>query len=197
MFYVANSAAVTSVTAHYTTSGGVIKPGIMVMEISGAASSDVFDGSVGKASRTSVNTSSGGSFSTTNANDVLIFATDTAANQAGWTAGGYHNAIPNNKVAAGASGSNVRQAMQYSLPANANGQGLTYYTNSAWNGNIFAAFKIVGLWPGANLAPYDGVLFGNQQVGTSARMTATVESTGTEPLTISSISITGTNSGDF
>src|SRR5207249_3349017 len=39
MFYVANSAALTSVTVNYTTPGGAIKPGIMVMEISGAASS--------------------------------------------------------------------------------------------------------------------------------------------------------------
>src|SRR5438094_9791931 len=50
MFYIANSAAVTSVTAHFTTSGGVIKPGIMVMEISGAATSSVADGSVNNAS---------------------------------------------------------------------------------------------------------------------------------------------------
>src|SRR5207249_9037037 len=46
MFYTANSTAVTSVTANFTTSGGVIKPGVMVMEISGAASSSVVDGSV-------------------------------------------------------------------------------------------------------------------------------------------------------
>src|SRR5205807_3735796 len=103
MFYVANSAGVTSVTAHYSTSGGVIKPGIMVMEISGAATSGVADGSVnnGTASDT---TSTSGSLTTTNANDILIFATDAAGDQTGWTAGtGY--AIPNNKLALGASGS--------------------------------------------------------------------------------------------
>src|SRR5205823_4245404 len=46
MFYLTNSAAVTSVTVHYATSGGVIKPGIMVMEISGAAVSGALDSSV-------------------------------------------------------------------------------------------------------------------------------------------------------
>src|SRR2546426_4473041 len=50
MFYVANSAALTSVTVNYTTPGGAIKPGIMVMEISGALSSGVADGSVNNAS---------------------------------------------------------------------------------------------------------------------------------------------------
>ena len=43
MFYVANSAAVTSVTVNYATPGGVIKPGIMVIEISGAAISGVLE----------------------------------------------------------------------------------------------------------------------------------------------------------
>src|SRR5205823_7483773 len=86
MFYVANSAAVTSVTARYTTSGGVIKPGIMVMEISGAAISGVADGSVnhGTASTT---TSTSGSLTTTNANDILIFATDAAGDQTDWAPG--------------------------------------------------------------------------------------------------------------
>src|SRR5207302_3285107 len=41
VFYMANSAAVTSVTVNFKTSGGVIKPGIMVYEISNAASSGV------------------------------------------------------------------------------------------------------------------------------------------------------------
>src|SRR5439155_1758184 len=81
MFYMANSAAVTSVTAHYSTSGGVIKPGILVMEMSGAATSSVADGSVNNASGASVGTSSSGSLSTTNANDILVFATDTSGDE--------------------------------------------------------------------------------------------------------------------
>ena len=142
MFYMANAAAVTSVTAHFPTSGGVIKPGIMVMEISGAAASGVLDGSATNASGSSVTTSSSSRLSTTNANDILIFATDTASNETGWTAGpGY--AIPNNKLMVGASGSNVRMAMQYAVvpSVQANTTTSMTYPNSAWNGNIFAAFK--------------------------------------------------------
>jgi len=87
MFYMANSAAVTSVTVHYTTSGGVTKPGLMVFEISGAASSSVADGSVSNGTAANTTTSTSGSLTTTNANDILIFATDASGNETGWTAG--------------------------------------------------------------------------------------------------------------
>ena len=142
MFYVSNSAALTSVTVNYSTPGGAIKPGIMVMEISGAASSGVADGSVNNASGAAALASSSKALSTTNANDILIFATDTGNNETGWTAGtGY--AIPNNNLAPGASGSNVRMAMQYAVVSSAQANTTTSmtYANSAWNGNIFAAFK--------------------------------------------------------
>ena len=114
MFYMANSAAVTSVTVHYATAGEVTKPGIMVFEIYGAASSSVADGSVNNATAAGTTTSTSGSLTTTNANDILIFATDTSGNETGWTAGvGY--TIPNNSLATGASGSDVRMAMQYKV----------------------------------------------------------------------------------
>ena len=142
MFYVANSAAVTSVTAKYTTSGGVIKPGIMVMEISGAAISAVADGSVNNASGASVHASSSGSLTTTNANDILIFATETGTNETGWTAGAGYT-IPSNNLATGANGSNLRMAMQYAVAASAlaNTTTTTNYLNTSWNSNVFAAFK--------------------------------------------------------
>src|SRR5439155_19006340 len=129
----------SSVTAHYTTSGGVTKPGIMVMEISGAAVSGVLDSSVNNASGASVGTSSSGSLSTTYADDILIFATDTSGNETGWTAGPSYT-IPNNNLAAGASGSNARQAMQYHYVSfvQANATTSTTYAPSNWNGNIFA-----------------------------------------------------------
>ena len=142
MFFVANSAAVTSVTVNYTTAGGVIKPGIMVMEISGAASSAGSDGSVNSGAAGDTTTSTSGSLTTTNANDILIFATDTSGNEAGWTAAsGY--AIPNNKLMIGASGSNVRMAMQVAVVSSVQTNTTTgmSYANSNWNGNIFAAFK--------------------------------------------------------
>jgi len=119
----------------------VIKPGIMVMEISGAAISGVANGSVNNGTA-STTTSTSGSLTTTNANDILIFATDAAGNQTGWTAGtGY--AIPNNKLTLVASGSNVRMAMQYAVVSSIQANTITSmtYTSAAWNGNIFAAFK--------------------------------------------------------
>src|SRR5207248_1165616 len=64
MFYVANPAAVTSVRVNYATAGGVIKPGIMVFEISGAASSLVADGSVNNGTAASTTTSTSGSLTT-------------------------------------------------------------------------------------------------------------------------------------
>jgi uncharacterized protein DUF1565 len=168
MFYVANSAAVTSVTVNYTTPGGVIKPGIVVMEISGAANSGVADGSVNQASLSSVQTSTSGSLTTTNANDILIFATDTAGNEGRWVARAGQTAaagddeaddndcdgddvcqagpvytIPNNRVAPGTNGSNVRMAMSYAVVSSTetNTVASTKYADGNWNGNIFAAFK--------------------------------------------------------
>jgi hypothetical protein len=51
--------------------------------------------------------------------------------------------------------------------------------------------------PAVTLNP-TGISFGNQRVGTSSgNQSVTVSNTGTAPLSISSIGITGTNSGDF
>src|SRR5205807_2823699 len=120
---------------------GAIKPGIMVMEISGATVAGLTDGWATNASGASVTTSTSGSLTTTNASDILIFATDAASKETGWTAGpGY--AIPNNKLAIGASGSNVRMAMQHAMvSSNQSATPSMNYSNAAWNGNIFAAFK--------------------------------------------------------
>ena len=83
-----------------------------------------------------------GSLTTTNANDILVFATDTAGNETGWTAGAGYT-IPNNNLAVGANGSNVRMAMQYKVVSSIQSSATTSmtYPNAAWNGNIFAAFK--------------------------------------------------------
>ena len=94
----------------------------------------------GTASGTTTSTS--GSLTTTNANDILIFAADASGNETGWTPGtGY--AIPTNKLAIGASGSNVRMAMQVAVVSSVQTNTTTgmSYANSNWNGNIFAAFK--------------------------------------------------------
>ncbi len=196
MFYVANSAAVTSVTVNFTTAGGVVKPGIMVFEISGAAISAVADGAVNGGTAASTTTSKSGSLTTTSANDILIFGTDTSGDETGWTSGAGYT-IPNNGVTIGASGSNVRMAMQYAVAPSAQvyATGLTY-TKSNWNGNIFAAFKAATL-PPASLAP-SSLTFANQTLGTASAVQAIALINGTNSsLTISSIAITGTNSGDF
>src|SRR5205823_896534 len=197
-FYMANSAAVSSVTVNYSTPGGVIKPGIMVMEISGAA---VADGSVNGGTAAPTTTSTSGGLLTSNANDLLIFATDASGNESGWTAGtGY--AIPNNKVTTGASGSDIRMAMQYAVVNSTQTYttGMTY-TNSNWNGNIFAAFKITSASadpPAVSLSP-TSLNFGNQNVGTtSAPQTVTLSNIGTATLSITSIGIeNGDYSSDF
>jgi len=142
MFYVANSKAVTSVTVNYTTSGGVTKPSLMVMEISGAALSGVEDALVNNKSGASATTETSGSLTTMNANDILIFAGDAAGTETSWTAGAGYT-IPNNKATAGVSGSNARTAMQYLIVSSTqtNARTSMTYSNANWNGNIFAAFK--------------------------------------------------------
>jgi len=200
MFYVANSAAVTSVTVNFTTAGGVIKPGIMVFEISGAAGVAVADGSVNNASGASATTSSSGSLTTTNADDILIFATDASGNETGWTAGAGFT-IPSNSVTTGPSGSNIRMAMQYEVVASpqANTTASMTYTNANWNGNIFAAFRgnSTGGSPTVSLSP-PSLTFASRMVSSpSAPQAVALENGTTSPINISSIAFTGTNSGDL
>src|SRR5205823_9374064 len=138
---------------------------------------------------------------TTNANDILIFATDTAADQKYWWTPGTGYAIPNNKQTTGGSGSNIRMAMQYAVvSSNQNATTSMNYSNAAWNGNIFAAFKAgssTGGGPAVTLTP-SSVNFGNQNNGTtSAPQTITLSNSGGAELSITSIGITGTNPGDF
>ena len=142
MFYVANSAAVSSVTVNFTTAAGVTKPGIMVMEFSGAALTGVADGSVKNKSGASVTAETSGPLTTSNANDILIFAGETSGNEASWTAGAGYT-IPNNLLTTGASGSNVRMAMQFLIVTSTQSNRSTSmsYPTANWNGNIFAAFK--------------------------------------------------------
>src|SRR5207249_3992461 len=188
MFYMANSAAITSVTVRYTTSGGVIKPGIMVMEISGAASSSVADGSVNNGTAVSTTTSTSGSLTTSSGNDILILATDTSGNETGWTAGAGYT-IPSNSVTTGASGSNIRMAMQYEVVASpqANASATMTYPNANWNGNIFAAFRgnSTGGSPTVSLSP-PSLTFGNQTVSSpSAAQAVALENGTTSPINIS------------
>src|SRR5207249_5695952 len=102
----------------------------------------------------------------------------------------------------GASGSNVRMAMQYAVVTSTQINATTSmtYGSSNWNGNIFAAFKVGSSTSGspvASLSP-TSLSFVNQTVQTtSAYQTATLSNTGNAPLAISGIAMTGANSGDF
>src|SRR5207244_877496 len=201
MFYMANSAAVTSVTVNFATAGGVIKPGIMVFEISGAASSLVADGSVNNGTAVSTTTSTSGSLTTSNGNDILILATDTSGNETGWTAGASYT-IPSNSVTTGASGSNIRQAMQYQAVASpqTNASATMTYPGANWNGNVFAAFKgstSTGGSPTVSLSP-TSLTFASQTVSsTSAAQAVALQNGTSSALSITSIAFTGANSGDF
>ena len=108
--------------------------------------------------------------------------------------------IPNNKDMTGASGSNVRMAMEYMVSGpGSGGVASMTYTNSNWNGNIIAAFKkaTAASGPVVQFSP-SSLGFSNQTVGTtSAAQAVTLSNIGSATLTISSIAITGANSSDF
>src|SRR5437879_4343663 len=169
----------------------------MVYDTSGAAMSGVADSSVNGGAAFATTTSTTGKLTTT-ATDILVFATDTSGDETGWATGS--GTIPNNKDMTGASGSNVRMAREYvvSGPGSGGVASMTY-TNSNWNGNIIAAFKkaTAASGPVVQFSP-SSLGFSNQTVGTtSAAQAVTLSNIGSATLTISSIAVTGTNSGDF
>lgn len=99
MDYILNSTAITSITE--TWSGGIsTRVSIVCAEFSGVATSTATDGTNGGSSHTAVTSLSsvdgtGSAITTTNANDVIIFAAGSSVNQASWTAGtGGWTAIP-------------------------------------------------------------------------------------------------------
>ncbi|HEV2520844.1 MAG TPA: DUF4038 domain-containing protein [Candidatus Acidoferrales bacterium] len=167
MFYRANSAAVTSITATWTASANNI--GAIVYEISGADISSPADGSVNSSlSGSGITSLTSGSPTTTNANDILIYGARSQNDETTWTAGtGY--TIP-------ANGSNTRQGTQFKVVTSTQ-SGVT--TTMSWNtgtvgaAGIFAAFKAAsggggGTGPSiTNLNPASGA------VGTMVTITGT------------------------
>ncbi len=83
VFFIPNSAAVTSVTANFTTGGGVSSPAIEVYEISGAGN---YDNSVNSNNSAGSTTVSSGSLTTTDSNDVLILFAALSSNTTSGTA---------------------------------------------------------------------------------------------------------------
>jgi len=111
-FWVASTAAVSTVTVDFTTAGGVSVRSLTVLEITGADASTFEDASIGIGATTDgVNsTLQSGALTTTHANDMLVYYVGLGDNVTSWTAGtGF--TIPNNAVAPGISGSNVRTAI--------------------------------------------------------------------------------------
>ena len=139
MFYSFTTQADTSVTANFTTGGGVSPTTITVMEFSGPTATD------GSANSFKYPASSltSGTLTTTQSTDVLIYAVGSGGNQTLWTAGSGF-AIPNNNVATGANGSNARSGMQYQIVA-APFNGTTSMSVGTGGGSmvgVFAGFSI-------------------------------------------------------
>ncbi len=108
-----SSAALATVTASFTTSGGVSKRSIIVLEIGGAASSALEDVSVNSGGVTDgVNaTLVSGPLSTSTANEMLVFYVGLGDDVTAWTPGAGFT-IPNNQIGPGNSGANVRTAIE-------------------------------------------------------------------------------------
>jgi hypothetical protein len=110
IYYMPGSAAVSSVTARFTTVGGVVRPGIVVYEIAGADASSPLDvGAVGSSLSQAGTAIASAALTTSHANDILLFAVDVSANQSSFTPGAGF-AFP-----AGGSATNARQAVAYQI----------------------------------------------------------------------------------
>lgn len=131
---VPNAAAVTSVSAHFSaTVGGT---GI-VCEFAGTASSGIVDTSVNSLINSFVTTLTSGTYTTTNANDVLIYCVGTTGNVTSFTAGvGF-------TIPAGGTAGTTRQACQYKIVSSTQAAQTTVMT---WGSadkavSVFAALK--------------------------------------------------------
>jgi hypothetical protein len=142
LYYMPNSAAVTSVTARFTTSGGVQRPGIVVYEVSGAATAPLDAGPVTSLVTARQSSITSGLLTTTNANDILIFAVDLASNQSG-TNNGFVPAAGFTFPLTGA-GTNARQAVAFeivSLTQTNVRTSMSWGTGSQSSASQFIAFK--------------------------------------------------------
>jgi len=129
--YITNSAALTSITARYSSS--VAPTSMVCLELNGAATSSVEDASVNAA-----NSKTSGPLTTTDGNDILIYGLYLGSNASTWAAApGY--AIPPN-------GTNARMGVEYKVvSAVQNATIATMTTNSTGSYfNVFVAFKASG-----------------------------------------------------
>lgn len=135
IFYVANSKAVSSVTANFTTSGGVTRPGIIVYEIAGAAATSPIDATVANSNTSNTTSLTSLPITTTNANDMLLFAVDVSANQSSFTSGSSFH-VPLNAT-------DARQVVAYDIVSNAINNTTTSmsWPSSAQSSGIFTSIK--------------------------------------------------------
>jgi len=166
IFYMSNSAAVSSVTATFTTTGGVTRAGIVVYEIAGAATTSPVDvGPLNNTFGASQTSLTSAPMSTLTADDILLFAVDLSVNQAGTNNGfvpGAGFAFPSTGLA-----TNARQAVSYEI-VSATQTGLTSSMNWATaadqGGSMFVAFKAASISQVAQLTPRAAALtFSNTQ----------------------------------
>lgn len=134
MFYKENSAAVTSVTCSWGSSGMQI--GAVVYEISGAASSGSLDVFVTAGNTANTTTLTSGSLTTISANEILLCAGSSRADQTTYTAGTSYT-IPTNGFA-------PRVAIEYQVVSSiqtAVTASMTWSPTSAASYSVFASFK--------------------------------------------------------
>lgn len=155
MFYMANSASVSSVTVNWSTSGGVKNTAIVIYEISGAATSNVFDASVNSSANSSVTSLTSGSLTTTNANDILLYGVSPNG------AGGAETAGSGYTLPANSTSTNGRLGMEYKI-VSAIQSSVT--TSLSWATAIFGATGIFASFKAASAVtinidltdPHDG-----------------------------------------
>lgn len=143
MWVKANALAVTSVTITFNVSQA--NPMVFVLEFTRGVTASAEDTSVN--SNTAAGTSlTSGTYTTTNANDVLVYFMRSGAGQASWTPGAGFT-IPNNNLTTGASGSNTRAAIQYQIVSATQAAQTTSMSCTASSSliSVFGAFKAAPL----------------------------------------------------
>jgi hypothetical protein len=146
LFYMPGSNAVTSVTANFTTGGGVIRPGIVVYEIAGAAASSQIDaGPVANSFGSPATSITSAALTTNSTNDVLIMAVDLSVSQSGTN----NSFVPGTGFAFPAMGAatDARQAVSCEIVSSVQSNlktSMSWGTSAGQGSSLFVAFKTAG-----------------------------------------------------
>jgi hypothetical protein len=142
-------------------------------------------------------TSAAQSFTLTNTGNAALTITSIAV--AGANSGDFAqtNTCPASPATL-AAGSNCAISVTFKPTATGGRSALVTITDNAGSSPQSVSLTGTGTAPIVSLGGGTSLNFGNEPVGsTSAAQTITLSNTGTGPLTITSIAVTGTNSGDF